>query len=325
MTPKVALVTGGASGMGLAVATAFSARPDWEVHILDINSERGSKTAKTFANMTFHYADVTKYRSLGEAFQECFRAHQRLDFVFANAGMIERFNFYDSCPIRTGEPVAPPPEPDLLSIDTDLKGVILTTYLAQHYFLASPGHGVGASIVMTASCGGLYPSFYSPLYSSAKCKFAPFEPSAPSLRVLWIIAMCYCPIMLTPGTVGVVGFMRSIAQHFKARGVRANAICPGIVRTDLVDQNGWDAFPQHRFTEMESVVRVVLQLAGESDPGLTDARGTHLPTERLFGQAVEISDTGVYFREQHPFCDDGMREVMAATVLENQVGAILNK
>ncbi|KAL4989898.1 hypothetical protein BDW68DRAFT_155492 [Aspergillus falconensis] len=279
--------------MGLAVATAFSARRDWEVHILDINSERGSKTAKTFANMTFHYADVTKYRSLGEAFQECFRAHQRLDFVFANAGMIERFNFYDSCPIRTGEPVAPPPEPDLLSIDTDLKGVILTTYLAQHYFLASPGHGVGASIVMTASCGGLYPSFYSPLYSSAK--------------------------------FGVVGFMRSIAQHFKARGVRANAICPGIVRTDLVDQNGWDAFPQHRFTEMESVVRVVLQLAGESDPGLTDARGTHLPTERLFGQAVEISDTGVYFREQHPFCDDGMREVMAATVLENQVGAILNK
>ncbi|KAL5001905.1 hypothetical protein BDV10DRAFT_182062 [Aspergillus recurvatus] len=293
MTPKVALVTGGASGMGLAVALAFSACPDWEVHILDINSERGSQTAKTFANMTFHYADVTKYEILGEAFQRCFRVHQRLDFVFANAGMIERFNFYDSCPIRTGESVAPPPEPDLLSIDTDLKGVILTTYLAQHYFRASPDQGVGASIVMTASCGGLYPSFYSPLYSSAK--------------------------------FGVVGFMRSIAQHFKARGIRANAICPGIVRTDLVDQAGWSAFPQHRFTEMESVVRVVLQLAGEGGPGLTDARGTYLPTERLFGQAVEISDSGVYFREQHSFCDDGMREVMAATVLENQVGAILAK
>ncbi|KAL6232741.1 hypothetical protein BDW75DRAFT_242702 [Aspergillus navahoensis] len=293
MTPKVALVTGGASGMGLAVAKAFSARPDWEVHILDINSERGSKTAEAFANMTFHFADVTNYKTLGQAFQECFRAHQKLDFVFANAGIIERFNFYDSCPIRTGELVAPPPEPDLLSIDTDLKGLIFTTYLAQHYFLASPDHGVGACIVMTASCGGLYPSFYSPLYSSAK--------------------------------FGVVGFMRSIAQHFKARGVRVNAICPGIVRTDLVDQNGWNAFPQHRFTQMESVVQVVLQLAGEGGPGLTDARGTHLPTERLFGQAVEISDTGVYFREQHAFCDDGMREVMAATVLENQVGAILNK
>lgn len=111
-------------------------------------------------------------------------------------------------------------------------------------------------------------------------------------------------------------------------GVRTNAICPGIVRTNLVDQNGWNAFPQHRFTEMESVVRVVLQLVDESEPagqGLTDTRGTHLPTERLFGLAVEISDNGVYFREQHEFCDDGMREVMAATVLENQVGAILTK
>ncbi|KAL3480502.1 hypothetical protein BJX99DRAFT_244250 [Aspergillus californicus] len=293
MTPKVALITGGASGMGLAVATALSARPDWEVHILDIDSERGLKTAKILAHTTFHYADVTKYETLGKAFQESFQVHKRLDFVFANAGMIERFNFYDSYPTRIDEKtVPPPPEPDLLSIDTDLKGVILTTYLAQHYFRASPGHGAGASIVMTASCGGLYPSFYSPLYSSAK--------------------------------FGVVGFMRSVAQHFKARGVRVNAICPGIVRTDLVDQNGWNAFPQHRFTEMESVVEVVLQLAGEG-PGLADARGTHLPTERLFGQAVEISDSGLYFRDQHPFCDDGMREVMAATVVENQVGAILNR
>lgn len=156
--------------MGLAVATALSTRPEWEIHILDINSERGTKAAESLARTTFHYADVTKYQVLSEAFQKSFQAHKKLDFVFANAGMIERFNFYQSHPIGAGEMVAPPPEPDLLSIDADLKGVILTTYLAQHYFRASPGHGNGASIVMTASCGGLYPSFYSPLYSSAKCE-----------------------------------------------------------------------------------------------------------------------------------------------------------
>ncbi|KAL4923156.1 uncharacterized protein BDV17DRAFT_285638 [Aspergillus undulatus] len=311
MPPKVALITGGASGIGLAVAKALSALPDWEIHILDINTERGEKTADTLTRTTFHYADVTKYSVLGEAFQTAFQVRQRLDFVFANAGLIERFNFYEANPVRTGDTVPPPPEPDLLSIVVDLKGAILTTYLTQHYFLASPGQGVGASIVMTAAAD-----------------------------------------------FGVVGFMRSVAQHFKARGVRANAICPGIVRTDLVDQNGWDAFPQHRFTEMEAVVGVVLQLVGvgegdaaaaaaaaargkdqdegkgqvngegnakgQDGPGLTDATGTHIPTERLFGQAVEISDSGVYFRAQHEFCDEGMREVMAATVLENQVGAILN-
>lgn len=158
--------------MGLAVATALSTRPEWEIHILDINSERGSQAAKSLSRTTFHCADVTQYGSLVEAFQKCFQTHKRLDFVFANAGMIERFNFYECHPIGSGETVSPPPEPDLLSIDADLKGVILTTYLAQHYFRASPDQGAGASIVMTASCGGLYPSFYSPLYSSAKCESA---------------------------------------------------------------------------------------------------------------------------------------------------------
>lgn len=161
--------------MGLAVATALSTRPDWEIHILDINSERGSQAARSLARTTSHYADVTKYNILGEAFQQCFQAHKRLDFVFANAGVIERFNCYESQPISEGDTVTPPPEPDLLSIDADLKGVILTTYLAQHYFRASPNQGMGASIVITASCGGLSPSFYSPLYSSAKCEFSFIE------------------------------------------------------------------------------------------------------------------------------------------------------
>lgn len=310
--------------MGLAVATAISALPDWEVHILDLNSEAGSQTAQDLPRTTFHYADVTNYGTLSASFQKSFEAHNRLDFVFANAGMIERFNFY-AHPI--GDKVAPPPEPDLLSVDVDLKGVILTTYLAQHYFRASPNQGNGASLVMTSSCGGLYPSLYSPLYSSAKCKCSVFlwhSVSTPfPLEQYSIKTFC-----LTFQSVGVVGLMRSIAPHFKAGGVRVNAICPGIVRTNLVDPSGWDAFPQNRFTAMESVVQVVLQLLGEGEPagqGVTDTAGIHLSVEKLFGQAVEISDTGVYFRKEHEFCDEGMREVMAATELENQIGAILTE
>lgn len=73
---------------------------------------------------------------------------------------------------------------------------------------------------------------------------------------------------------------------------------------------------------------MVLQLLGEGEPagqGMTDATGIHLSVEKLFGQAVEISDTGVYFRKEHEFCDEGMHEVMAATELENQIGAILTE
>ncbi|KGO75893.1 Short-chain dehydrogenase/reductase SDR [Penicillium italicum] len=292
---KVALITGGASGMGQAVANALSLRNDWEIHILDINSERGTRTANELPRTTFHRADVTKYSDLAAAFQSMFQQHRKLDFVFANAGVIERTNFYSTPQAENARDVCPPPEPDLLSIDADLKGVIFTAYLAQHYFRHSPHKGRDSSLVMTASCGGLYPSFYSPLYSAAK--------------------------------FGVVGFMRSISQHFRASGIRVNAICPGIVRTNLVDSTGWGSFPPGRFIDMETITRLVLQLVDGGDfagRGLTDTSGRHLPLEELYGVAVEISDSGFYFRDQHAFCDEGMREVMEATVLENQVGAVLN-
>lgn len=154
--------------MGLTVASELSALGNWMVHILDIDKSRGEKIARETPRVVFHRADVTNYASLSKAFQSAFAHDESLDFVFANAGVIERFNYYAHHPVT--DKFSPPPEPDLLSIDADLKGVILTTYLSQHYLRVSPHKGIGSNIVMTASCGGLYPSYYSPLYSAAKCK-----------------------------------------------------------------------------------------------------------------------------------------------------------
>jgi NAD(P)-dependent dehydrogenase (short-subunit alcohol dehydrogenase family) len=165
--------------MGLAVAKALSGCETWDIHILDINEERGAQTAKELPRTSFHRADVTKYSDLAAAFQNIFQRTSKLDFVFANAGVIERNNFYATPQAEHIKDVCPPPEPDLLSIDADLKGVVLTSYLAQHYFRHSPHRGQGSSLVMTASCGGLYPSFYSPLYSAAKCELITPTPSVP--------------------------------------------------------------------------------------------------------------------------------------------------
>lgn len=208
--------------MGLAVATALSKRGNWSLHLLDMNEERGAEAAKS-VNGKFHKVNVTSYQELASTFDSIFKAESRLDFVFANAGIVERWDFYGK------NEVSPPPEPDQLSIDIDLKSVVSTTYLAQHYFrISKPSYGTGEqSLIMTASCGGFYPAPFCPMYCAAKH--------------------------------GVVGLTRSVAKHFYLKDkIRVNAICPGTVRTNLMEAAAWKAFPDSNFTPVEKIVEVVL-------------------------------------------------------------------
>ncbi|KAL9090318.1 MAG: hypothetical protein Q9165_005351, partial [Trypethelium subeluteriae] len=162
---KVAVITGGASGMGLAVARALADRGGWILHIIDINAKNGEAVETTLSNTTFHTADVCNYSTLASTFQTIFSSSGRcIDFIFANAGVIEKADFY----AQHSETDESPPNPDLLSIDVDLKGVILTSYLALHYFRKSPHQGKGANLIMTASCGSFYPADFSPMYTAAK-------------------------------------------------------------------------------------------------------------------------------------------------------------
>ena len=152
--------------MGLEVASKLSAREEWHIHILDLNDKAGEHVVKSLPNSRFHKTNVASYESLALTFKSIFQAEGgRIDFVFANAGVIEKRDFYAKLDLDGAEP---PPEPDQLSVDVDLKGVISSSYLAMHYFRRSPHKGKGANLIMTSSCAGLYPSPYSPAYSSAK-------------------------------------------------------------------------------------------------------------------------------------------------------------
>lgn len=154
--------------MGLAVAKALAAEGSWQLHIIGINSERGIQAAKDLQPYaTFHRADVSLYSELSAVFQAVFQRHNRLDFVFANAGITESSSFYTPLPEASSTDEGPP-EPDLRVLDVDLNGVIFSSCLASHYFRRSPDRGQGANLVITASCGSLYPSYYSPVYTAAK-------------------------------------------------------------------------------------------------------------------------------------------------------------
>jgi NAD(P)-dependent dehydrogenase (short-subunit alcohol dehydrogenase family) len=248
-----------ASGIGLTTVKAFAARPDWHVVIYDYNGKAGTEQASALGNKaSFQKVDITSYESLGQAFKTTFQTHKRIDFVFANAGIGERNNFYEVH--NTGED--PPPQPTEWKRVTDicLVGVFSTTYLAQHYFRLSPSSAKGnRNIVITASCGALYPSNYSPIYTAAKH--------------------------------GVLGFTRSVAPAmYRLDGIRVNAVLPGTVQTNLLSKDEWASFPPEYFTPAEKIAEVVAMLVDGDDKGKTvECSGT----KHYYRSQPEYCDEGM--------------------------------
>lgn len=190
---KVALITGGgnpnrppktreanshksaASGMGLAVVQALAARGGWQVHLVDIKEDPGNLPPNCF----HHKADTAAYDDLAGTFKAVFEAGgQRLDFVFANAGIFERGNWYSP----SGPSGELPPEPDWSVLETNLKGCMNTVRIGRHYMAQSPGPD-GGSIVVTSSIAGLWPSYFSPIYTASKRECRLFNSSS---EICWI-------------------------------------------------------------------------------------------------------------------------------------------
>jgi len=99
MVKKVAFITGGASGMGLAVAQSLASRSneDWDLHLVDLNADALKKATSLVKNAYSHQTNVTDYASLTSAFESAWSASGRFDFVFANAGIVERDSACTSC------------------------------------------------------------------------------------------------------------------------------------------------------------------------------------------------------------------------------------
>ncbi|VUC25475.1 unnamed protein product [Clonostachys rosea] len=278
---KVAIITGGCSGMGLETAKRLAQTGKWKLHLLDYNPEAAKIALQAIPEAKTHHANVTSYDNLASVFQSVFDSEGQIDFVFANAGIVERHSFYEKQTTKGSEP---PPAPNMLTLDINLAAVISTTYLALHYFRLSPHKGQGASIVMTASCGGLYPSEYTPVYSASKA--------------------------------GVVHFVRSIAYSFHQEGIRAYSICPGTVRTNLLLADEWKSFPAEYFTPISKIAETVEMLVNGGD--MQDSAGKKVTDEDNYGLAVEVNGKNHYFRDQVPFCDEAMKQVMIATSMKNQ-------
>lgn len=152
---KTIFITGGASGIGRAVAVHF-ARKGWFVGLADIDRKGMAETAAMLpdgqsASYDLDVRDAAQWRAALDAFWK--DGGERLDVMFNNAG------------VGRGGPFAEvnPAEHDLM-LDVNLKGVIRGAEAAFPYLAKTPG----SCLLNTCSAAGLYGAGGLAVYAATK-------------------------------------------------------------------------------------------------------------------------------------------------------------
>lgn len=121
---KTVIVTGGASGIGLAMVEHFASQGH-NIAVLDVNLDVGKQVVSSVAEknprakVQFKKCDVSSWKNQAEAFKDVYNEFGRVDIVMANAGISEQGGSAMAS-IEEDEPK----EPNLKIMDVDLSGVI---------------------------------------------------------------------------------------------------------------------------------------------------------------------------------------------------------
>ncbi|GAU20006.1 hypothetical protein TSUD_273410 [Trifolium subterraneum] len=153
---KVALITGGASGIGEATARLFS-KHGAQVVIADIEDDIGHSVCKDLqkSSASYVHCDVTKEKDIEKAVNTTISKYGKLDIMFNNAGITGSYktNILENKLSEFQE-----------VINTNLIGVFLgTKYASRVMFPARRG-----SIINTASICGSIGGAASHAYTSSK-------------------------------------------------------------------------------------------------------------------------------------------------------------
>jgi len=153
---KVALITGGASGIGRATALLF-AREGAAVAIVDVNEREGKAVVQRIIDeggrATFVRGDVTRAADCQLAVRQTVEQLGKLDILFNNAGIIRRASV-----VETSE------EEWNLVMATNVKSV----FLLSKYAIPVMAEAGGGVIINTASGWGLVGGWKAASYCASK-------------------------------------------------------------------------------------------------------------------------------------------------------------
>jgi NAD(P)-dependent dehydrogenase (short-subunit alcohol dehydrogenase family) len=241
-----ALVTGGGSGVGRAIALALA---EAGVAVTICGRRKAQLETVTGENSRIFAisADVTREVAMADLYAEAEGARGPFDIVVANAGMAES---------------SPAHRTSLADWQRTLEVNLTGSFLTVKPALAGMAKRKAGRIVFVASTAGLKGYAYVAPYVAAKH--------------------------------GVVGLMRALAAEMVKTGVTVNAVCPGFVETDLLEESVQRIVrttgrsvaearaslaatnPQNRFIQPQEVAAAVLWLCSKTASSIT-------------GQAISVS------------------------------------
>ncbi|MCJ1388610.1 hypothetical protein MMC18_001457 [Xylographa bjoerkii] len=289
-SPPVAIITGAASGIGLALTTHLLAK-NYKVFMADINPAGASTAASlplphpSAAAPTFIPTDIASFPAQLALFQRAHAYNGSIDFFAANAGIDDSEDVFAAAEVEVapttnghstlngeanGATAAAPltvRPPNLKTLDVDLGAVVsglkLFVAFARHSARADAAQGRHPrkrSMVVTASMVGLYPFETNPLYCAAKH--------------------------------GLIGLTRSVGPRFAKEGIAVNAILPAFVPTGLAPPGLVQAIEEKgHLTPMSTVLR---------------AYETFMDGERA-GETVEVSLGELYWRQPVGYPNESQR------------------
>jgi meso-butanediol dehydrogenase/(S,S)-butanediol dehydrogenase/diacetyl reductase len=232
---KRAIVTGGASGIGLAICKALAAQ-DVKVAIADLNETAAAGAAEQIGGDARWFAiDVSRRKSVEACFVEIEAAFGGYDILCANAGVSSMSLVTDLTDDDWDH-----------NFDVNARGVFLTNQAAIRHFNATSNPG---TIVNTASLAGKWGAPWLAHYSASKFAVVGFTQAlAREVALRGIRVNCICP-----------GFVRTSMQ---AREVEWEAglrgLTPAAVIGEYIAQT-----PLGRLEEPEDVANAVLFLASD--------------------------------------------------------------